>query len=148
MTHPTHVLRISLQDDRSIYRELEIDGQKTLFVLAKSIVQAFDFEFDHAFGFYPVLHGRDVLRSSPRYEIFADMDGESGARSVKKTKVKDVFGKLGEKMLFLFDYGDDWRFEVVLIGFGEKAPTTRYPKLLKSQGVSPEQYPDWEEDED
>ena len=48
-------------------------------------------------------------------------------------------------MRFLFDYGDDWRFRVEVIGLGEKVPKTRYPKFLKTVGQAPPQYPDPDE---
>ena len=49
-------------------------------------------------------------------------------------------------MLFVFDYGDDWRFEIELIKFGEKKPKTRYPRLLVTSGDAPAQYPEMDED--
>jgi hypothetical protein len=58
-----------------------------------------------------------------------------------------VFRRVGDKMLFLFDYGDDWRFTVELIGLGERAPNTRYPRVIASAGKAPAQYPDPGEDE-
>jgi hypothetical protein len=47
----THILRGTLQDEPAIYREIEIESQRSLAALAKAIVEAFDFDFDHAFGF-------------------------------------------------------------------------------------------------
>ena len=51
-------------------------------------------------------------------------------------------------MLFLFDYGDDWRFVVEVIGVGKTDPKARYPKLLKKVGASPEQYQIWDDEDD
>ena len=51
-------------------------------------------------------------------------------------------------MQFLFDYGDDWRFEIEVRGFGERAKGAAYPRILAAKGPSPEQYPDWEDDEE
>jgi hypothetical protein len=99
----THILRITLQDEPSIYREIEIESQKSLAALAKAIVQAFDFDFDHAFGFYPKLTGRDVMRSQPKYELFADMEGGTDAKSVKRTRVAAALPDVGHKVLFLYD---------------------------------------------
>ena len=48
-------------------------------------------------------------------------------------------------MLFVFDYGEEWRFEVELLKLGAKKPDTRYPRLLNSLGDAPEQYPDRED---
>jgi hypothetical protein len=142
----THIIRVALQDEPTIYREIEVESRKSLSDLAEAIVHAFDFDFDHAFGFYPKLTGRDVMRAEPKYELFADMGETTEARSVRKTCVTDAFPGVGHKMLFMFDYGDDWRFTVEVIGLGQKATKSRYPKVLKKVGKAPEQYGDWDED--
>jgi len=82
-----------------------------------------------------------------RYELFVDLDPKeaNGAKSVKKTKVSAVWKKPGDKMMMLFDYGDEWRFAVELIGFGKKEPKTKYPRLVSAKGDAPEQYPKIEE---
>jgi hypothetical protein len=142
----THVFRIALQDEPGVFREIEIASAGKLADLAQAIVSAFDFDFDHAFGFYSGL-GRDALRSQPKYELFTDMGEPTSARSVKRTRIVEAFPDVGHVMLFLFDYGDDWRFTVEVIGRGQKVAKTRYPKVLKSVGASPEQYPEWDEDD-
>ena len=143
----THIVRAALQDEPAIYREIEVDSRTTLSDLAEAIVHAFDFDFDHALGFYPKLKGPDVMRSQPKYELFADMGEETDSGSVKRTRISEAFPAAGHKMLFLFDYGDDWRFIVEVIGIGEKQSKTRYPKVLKEAGQAPEQYGGWDEDE-
>ena len=144
----THIVRVTLQDEPTIYREIEVESRKTLSDLAEAIVHAFGFEFDHAFGFYSKLTGQDVMRSQPKYELFADMGERTEAKSVEKTRVADAFPDVGHTMLFMFDYGDDWRFVVEVIGLGQKAAKTRYPKVLKKVGKAPEQYGDWDDDDD
>lgn len=144
----THIVRATLQDEPTVYREIEVESRKSLSDLAEAIVHAFDFEFDHAFGFYPKLTGPDVLRSQPKYELFADMGEQTNARSVRTTPVADAFPNVGHTMLFMFDYGDDWRFVVEVIGLGQKAAKTRYPKVLKKVGQAPEQYGTWDDEDD
>ena len=135
----THIFRVQLRP--RVYRDIEIESTKSLHDLAAAIVQAFDFDFDHAFGFYSKLD-EYVFDSPVRYELFADLEGGGGeARSVKRTKVAQAFPAVGSKMQFLFDYGDDWRFQVEVIGQGEKIPRARYPKVLKAVGKAPPQYP-------
>ena len=142
----THVFKVALQDERATYREIEIESRKSLAALAEAIVTAFDFEFDHAFGFYSALTGR-FMRQQPRYELFADMGEETDARSVRKTRIETAFANVGQTMLFLFDYGDDWRFVVEVKAIRDKAAGVRYPHVLNSVGPSPEQYPS-SDDED
>src|SRR5919202_5474702 len=127
----THIFRIRLRP--KIYRDIEIESSRSLYDLAAAIVRAFDFDFDHAFGFYSKL-GDYVFDSPVRYELFADLDGGSESRSAKRTKVAQAFPDLGSSMQFLFDYGDEWRFRVEVTGLGAKTPQTRYPKILKTVG--------------
>ena len=144
----THIVRVTLQNEPSIYREIEVESRKTLSDLAEAIVHAFGFEFDHAFGFYSKLTGQDVMRAQPKYELFADMGEKTEAGSVRKTRLADAFPDVGHTMLFMFDYGDDWRFVVEVIGMGETAPKARYPKVLKKVGRAPEQYGGWDDEDD
>jgi hypothetical protein len=141
----TQTFRVSLKP--KLYREIEIEGSRSLGDLAEAIVGAFDFSFDHAFGFYSKLTGA-YHQSPEQYELFADMeDTDSDAKSVKGTKVAQAFGTIGKKMLFVFDYGDEWRFQVQLIALGEKTPKTRYPRLIAAVGEAPSQYGDDEDEE-
>jgi hypothetical protein len=140
----THIFRASLRP--KLYRDIEIDSGKSLDDLAEGIVGAFDFDLDHAFGFYSKLTGH-YYDSPIKYELFADLEGgESDAKSVRRTKIAQAFPDIGSKMLFLFDYGDQWQFKVEVIGLGEKVPKARYPKVIKSMGTAPPQYPDPDEE--
>src|SRR3954454_24516798 len=71
MPSRTHVSRVRLWP--KAYRDIEIESSKSLYDLAAAIVQAFDFDLDHAFGFYSKLD--DYVFDSPvRYELFAGSD--------------------------------------------------------------------------
>src|SRR5512134_1962308 len=125
----THILRVILTRKPSVYRDIEISSDDSLYDLAEAIVQAFAFDFDHAFGFYSGLTRKTMMQAQPRYELFADMGEATDAKSVKKTSVARAFPKVGKKMLFLFDYGDEWLFRVA-VGLGEKVARGRYPKIV------------------
>lgn len=72
----TFVFRASLRP--KIYRDLEIASTSSLHTLAQAIVRFFDFDFDHAFGFYSKLKG-NIYDSPVRYELFVDIgEGEEG----------------------------------------------------------------------
>ncbi len=134
----THILRVSL--NARVYRDIEILSTATLYALAGSITGAFAFDFDHAFGFFSNLTG-NVFRSPTRYELFADADSGS-SRSVKRTKVEQALARVGAKMTFLFDYGDEWKFKVEVIGISKPEPKSRYPRTIKAVGAAPPQHGD------
>jgi hypothetical protein len=140
----TLVFRASLRP--KIYRDIEIAGTSSLYALAQAIVRSFDFDFDHAFGFYSKLKG-NIYDSPVRYELFVDIgEGEGDARSVKRTRIIKAFPSVGTKMRFLFDYGDGWEFLVALVKQKPKEPQVKLPRLLISVGKAPAQYPDPEDE--
>jgi Plasmid pRiA4b ORF-3-like protein len=143
----TLTIRATLEGDRSIHRDIEVDASKSLYKLAEAIISSFGFSFDHAFGFYTGLTPARMMRVLPKYELFADMgEADPGVLSVKKTTIVQAFPVVGHTMLFLFDYGDEWHFRVSCRGTGSKVARVRYPRITASQGEAPEQYPDPETD--
>jgi len=140
----TLIFRASFGKD--IYRTFETAYTRSMYVLAQVIVWSFDFDFDHAFGFYGKLKG-NIYDSPVRYELFVDMgEGEGEARSVKRTRVVEAFPSVGTKMRFLFDYGDEWEFLIELVKRKPKEPKVKLPRLLISAGAAPVQYPDPEDE--
>ena len=128
------------------FREIEIAATASLYKFAEAINDAFGFDFDHCFGFYDKLTG-SYFKSKIAYELFADM-GENNTLSVKKNSVLTAFPGDKAKMLFVFDYGDEWHFIIERIGSGKKAPGVKYPRVTKSVGIEPPQYEYPEEDGD
>ena len=123
----TFIFKVNVLRAKKIVREIEVLENINLYKLAEAIVGAFGFDFDHAFGFFSeITNDWQLNKSEKMYELFADMEDQgiepTGAESVEKTKISEVWQNIGDKMMMLFDYGDDWRFVVELIGFGEKQP--------------------------
>lgn len=147
----TYIFKTNLFHDKKIIRGVEVPGNVSLYKLAEAITNVYGFNFDHCFGFFSKIGESSYFNSEGKYELFTDLieEGEdiepTGADSVKKTKINEVWENLGDKMMFLFDYGDNWRFVVELKGFGVKQPKQKYPRVLQSVGKAPEQYPDAEE---
>ena len=51
----------------------------------------------------------------------------------------------GQKIAYLFDFGDEWRVELTVARV-DADDGGAYPRLLESIGEAPPQYPDLEED--
>lgn len=142
----TYIFKTNLSPNPKIMREIEIPESASLYKLAEAIIGAYNFDFDHCFGFFSKIAEGRHFDSERKYELFTDLieEGEdiepTDAGSVKKTKVKEVWRNIGEKMLFLFDYGDNWLFVVELIRLGKREPKQKYPRILKKAGRAPRQY--------
>lgn len=140
----TYIFKTNLLHNPKIAREIETPENANLYKLAEAIVGAYNFDFDHCFGFFSKIAEYGYSDSEKKYELFADLENEgiepTGAGSVKKTKIKEVWEQKGDKMMFLFDYGDVWQFVVKLIDFSQKKPNIKYPHVLKKIGRAPRQY--------
>jgi hypothetical protein len=144
MKNKIYTLKISA--DNKTFRIIEIKGEKTLYDLASFIVKSFNFDMDHAFGFFNNI--KDLYNSDEIYELFFDMEDcepTEKAQGVKKTKIYSVF-EPKKKMAFLFDYGDEWIFLIECKGVSDPMEKTRYPRVIEKAGKSPEQYPDYGEE--
>ena len=134
-------------EGENIMRQVAVSGNKNLLHLAQVILNAFDFDCDHCFGFYGDIHKHPGREQTEIYEAFVDADVEPTndlAKSVERTRIATVFKDVGKKMLFMFDYGQDWRFAVELKEI-QKGSTEKLPKVLSSIGVAPPQYPPLDE---
>lgn len=121
-----------------------LGGKHTLYELAEFLIGTLDFDFDHAFEFCDNL--KNPYRSKERYTLFADMGEGDGERGVKETMVSEVF-RPRRKMLFHFDYGDDWMFLLTCTAVKESEAKRKFKRVVAKQGPPPVQYPDFDEDE-
>ena len=138
--------KVTLIRNNNIYRKIKINPKLNLYGLAEAIIYSFDFDLDHCFGFYSEYVDGRLYDSIEQYELFVDLpdvEASPKAKSIKTTKIQDVWTREGKMMYFLFDYGDGWMFEVEHVGTDNKLKTNsrRYFKVSESKGKSPEQYP-------
>jgi len=142
MSNDTYIFTISDGDD--YLAEIAISGSINLYGLAEHIIDTIGFDFDHAFGFYDNLI--NPYRSSEVYTLFNDMeDSEDDDPGVQKTFIQEVF-EPKKKMIFLFDYGDDWQFLITCTAIQPRSDKKKIRQVLSTKGPQPEQYPEPDDD--
>ena len=133
-----------LNSNKLPYRKIAMLESQSLYKFAEAIINSFGFNFDHCFGFFDNIKNVHIQDSKKKYELFADLEDEGiepvDSDSVKKTKIKKAWEKIGERMIFMFDYGDDWRFLVELEEIKPSQKNKKYPIILEKKGKAPEQY--------
>ncbi|MRN54723.1 hypothetical protein [Paenibacillus monticola] len=67
---------------------------------------------------------------------------------MKRAKINKVFHTPKQKLLLLFDYGDEWRIIVQYLGDAEVQPNEKLPLIMESKGEATDQYGGFEEDEE
>jgi hypothetical protein len=97
---------VALKYSPKIWREVEIQGKQTLAELSNVLVNAFNHEWDHLGGFWKLIP-RNASTGKVRYrEVelgtvnpFEESDGA-------KVKVAGIGLSEGDKLKFVFDFGD------------------------------------------
>jgi hypothetical protein len=129
-----YVFNVSLWE---IWRRIAIPARLSLDDLAAAILNAYEFGFDHLWRFsYQTRFGWPMHVNHPYLD-----DGPWTSEEL----VGDLPLKPGGHMLFVYDFGDWWEFDVLLERVGPVDPDMREPVILESHGEAPEQYPSWEE---
>jgi hypothetical protein len=110
-------------------RIIEVKENFTLRQLHAYIQEIVSFDDDHLYEFY--------IGKNPRSKssiVSEDM------------KLNEIYPITGYKLYYLFDFGDSWLFQIKksrkrLV----EDSKVKYPRVVKSTGVNPDQYPEYEE---
>lgn len=129
---------ISVSAGTGCYRHIQISKSATLYKLHKAIIDAFDFEDDHAHAFFMDNH----YWSGNAAFFSVKMHGDE--RLTKSYKLEKLNLSKGDQFKYLFDFGDEWRFQCKVLR--ELDEQLDIPCVIRSMGESPEQYPEWEDE--
>ena len=135
------VLSVSISARLGCYRHIQISEDETLYRLSEAILDSFDFSDDHLHAFYMDNRSYD---SYERYvSPYCDSDYARGFSD--KVKLSNFRLGKGYKFLYIFDFGDNWRFHIRVLRIVDEP--TKSPLVLKSVGEI-SQYGDDEDDWD
>jgi hypothetical protein len=129
-------------DDEEIWRRFELRGDQTLHHLHLAIQDAFEWDDDHEYAFY--------LSGDYWDEATAYQRPGSGDRSAARFRLEHLPIRRGQRFVYLFDFGDEWRHEIKLEEIEKESVQAgvTYPRLTEQYGASPAQYPDLEDEFD
>lgn len=131
----TYTFKVTYLPKPDVWRSIEMAGDQTLDDLHYAIQSAVNFNADHMYSFF--MSGRawdDTTEYAAPY-------GEG--RSAASVKIRDLGLRMKQRFLYLFDYGDEHRFEVQLIAVNPDAPKGEYPRVVERRGRNPKQYGGW-----
>ena len=116
------------ESDAPWLRTIEVREDFTLRRLHGYIQKLVDFDNDHLYEF--------SVKKNPR---------QTGQKIPKTAKLNEIYPLTGYKLFYLFDFGDCWLFQIKKSRKKKTADAqTKYPVLIESSGVNPEQYPDYD----
>jgi hypothetical protein len=122
--------------DADLWRKIIIPAQSTLEDLSDAILDAYRFDHDHLYRFlYPTRYGVTAEVLHPYMDEGPSTD---------EVRIGDLPAQPGFRMLYNYDFGDNWLFDVLLERIVPPDPKAKRYRIGKRQGKSPEQYPSWE----
>ena len=144
-------IRVILDTKEDVFRDIEIKEKQTLFTLYKGIISAFSLQGDELASFYESNEDWEQKKEIPLEDMSDDVTDETMADFY----IKEVFQKIGDRMIFVYDYLDLWTFFVELISVEDKPAVLNYPLTVYRFGSMPLKAPkkdmeiiDLDDDED
>lgn len=122
---PIYQVKVSLRHAQPpIWRRLELPGDTSLAELHRVIQVAFDWEDSHLHVF-----------ETP-YGEFGVADRELGYRAEKPVTLEQVAPKVGDKVKYLYDFGDNWVHEIVVEKLLDRQAVA-YPRCTAGRRAAP-----------
>ena len=122
-----------------LWRRIAIPAAQTLDALASIIPDAIEFSHDHLYMFS--YQNRFGVLESVTHPFLEEEPWTS------EVKVGDLPLRVGQTMTYLYDFGDQWEFDVTLERIDPPDASIRKPLIVEGYGAPPEQYPRLDEEE-
>lgn len=132
----SYVISVSL--GTGCYRHIQISGSSTLLELHGAILDAFQFDDDHAHAFF-----MDNVKWSD-WDCYYAEGIEEYCRTTGKYTLEQAGLYKGKQFKYVFDFGDEWTFQCKVLRVVEES--TVKPKIIRSKGKAPDQYGGWEDE--
>lgn len=127
----TGTFQFKVELSSNCWRILQLSTSHTLLDLHSLIQDAFDFDDDHLYTFY--MDGKKFGKRA--YNAPMDDVGPF----VHQVKLKELNLYEGQIFLYLFDFGDEWEFDVHVMKMME-GEESGHPKIIQEHGAAPDQY--------
>lgn len=120
---------------RGIWRRIRLSSAHTLRHLHEAIQEAYCFDDDHLYAFF--MDGKPWAGKA-----YWSPDNDRPPYT-DKAAIGRLGLKRGQKFLYLFDFGDEWRFDVQVEKILQSDMPPVRPAVIESRGEAPEQYPEF-----
>jgi len=134
-----YIFKISLG---KIWRRIAIPSDYSLYNLSSIILESVNFDDDHLHEF--------SFHSRYGWTLRVHHPESNEPPFTDEFLIGDLSLSLkpGQSMTYLFDFGDDWKFNVQLLEISSDNSLIDQPTILDSHGSPPSQYQNWDWDEE
>lgn len=135
-------------DPTSLWRDIVVGADRTLDEIQTVLNRSVGLDQDHLWFFGT---GQDYWSSDVQYQRPAEYAQSAGMSlwdgeeyDAGTTTIGQMASQLQlaerDRICYLFDYGDEWRFYAILKEIDEDEPSDREPEVVKEKGDPVQQY--------
>lgn len=133
-------LRIILDTDDDVFRDIEIQETATLEDFHNAITQSFGFDGQEMASFYIA----DKKWEQGEEIALFDMSDTGDLRTMAETRIQEVVNQENPNLIYVYDFLNMWTFMIELSEITEEESGILYPHLMYAHGQVPEEAPDTE----
>jgi hypothetical protein len=127
-------LKVSLRGIRPpIWRRLEVPAGIPLSRLHRVLQVAFDWDDAHLHCFETI--PRTAAGARPRRTAPSGRTLEGSV--LRRTRLADLVGSVGDRLLYRYDFGDDWEHDIEVEAVHAAVPGTDYPRCTTGRRAAP-----------
>lgn len=131
-------LRVILDVKEDVFRDIIIDENKHLESLHFTIAKAFNFNGKEMASFYKTNANWEQGEEIPLF----NMTDHPSALHMKSCIVKDIFCKVGGKLIYVYDFLAMWTFFIELKEIQEHHTKLKLPSITLAFGNTPKKAPE------
>ena len=124
------------------YRHIQMNGNATMKDLADVILRAFEFDNDHMSSFFMSNKAYDSKTEIAVPGMVGSTSGYNRGQTADHFVLDSMHFMKGQKFVYVFDFGDDWRFQCYVLKVREEPCEGDH--VMKAVGAAPSQY-GWED---
>lgn len=145
----TYRFRVKFEyDPTSLWRDIVVGEDRTLTEFQSVLNRAVGLNQDHLWFFGT---DQDYWDSDVQYKRSEELDqsagrfvGDEEEYDAGETTIGQMARQLDlderDRICYLFDYGDEWRFYAILKAINKDAPSDKEPEVVNEKGDPVEQY--------
>ncbi len=127
---PIYQIKVTLKDSEPrIWRRFQVKGNTTLYKLHQILQVVMGWESDHLYEF--------VIGETHYGELEDDLGFGLEVKDAKRVKLSQVVAGEKTKFTYVYDFGDDWRHEVLIEKILPPEVGVHYPVCIKGKNACP-----------
>ncbi|WP_188454193.1 plasmid pRiA4b ORF-3 family protein [Virgibacillus oceani] len=137
-------LKVTLKDvGVPVWRKLRVDSRATFNELHEILQLAFDWTNSHLHSFF--VRKMDGVKTdnieikSGDYEMEFGMPSFFDEYNENEEVLANWFKKTNDKIMYTYDFGDDWQHEIVLMKMFAAEKGVEYPRCVGARNIAPEE---------